>query len=188
MNMLKKIKFGCEWFITQGIFASEPVIKLIHDYAALCRKEGITPKKIILTFAPCGREKTLQFIKWLGMSVPQDVETRLFSRSRSLTATTTSTSSSSSTTTTIATTTSNALTLPLSSVDQASSHQAIVSESMALHAELLSRILLQTANTGVPLGVNVESLSIFKEEIDAAHTLFQQLQTLVLNGRYLIFM
>jgi hypothetical protein len=28
----------------------------------------------------------------------------------------------------------------------------------------------------VPLGINVESLSIFKEEIDAAHTLFQQLQ------------
>ena len=28
----------------------------------------------------------------------------------------------------------------------------------------------------MPLGINVESLSIFKEEIDAAHTLFQKLQ------------
>jgi hypothetical protein len=34
----------------------------------------------------------------------------------------------------------------------------------------------QTAGSGVPLGINVESLSIFREEIDAAHTLFQKLQ------------
>jgi hypothetical protein len=28
----------------------------------------------------------------------------------------------------------------------------------------------------VPVGINVESLSIYKEEIDAAHELFQKLQ------------
>jgi hypothetical protein len=35
----------------------------------------------------------------------------------------------------------------------------------------------------VPLGVNVESVSIVKEEIDAAHDLFQSLQKTLLDSR-----
>lgn len=73
-NMLRKMKFGAEWFITQGVFAAEPVIKLLHDYGDLCKKEGVAPKKVILTFAPCGRAKTMTFIKWLGMNVPETTE------------------------------------------------------------------------------------------------------------------
>jgi hypothetical protein len=65
-NMVKKVKLGAQWFITQGIFCSSATIKLLHDYGALCKQEGITPKKVILTFAPCGREKTMTFINWLG--------------------------------------------------------------------------------------------------------------------------
>jgi hypothetical protein len=58
-----------------------------------------------------------------------------------------------------------------------------VSESVKLLGEVLSTILEQTVGSGVPLGINVESLSIFREEIDAAHTLFQKLQALLLNHR-----
>ena len=53
------------------------IIKLLHDYGALCKREGVVPRKVILTFAPCGRPKTMSFIKWLGMSVPDDVEKRI---------------------------------------------------------------------------------------------------------------
>jgi len=35
----------------------------------------------------------------------------------------------------------------------------------------------------VPLGLNVESVSLVKEEIDAAHTLFQNLQATLLNAK-----
>ena len=58
-----------------------------------------------------------------------------------------------------------------------------VNTSVSLLKELLGTILLETAGSGVPLGINVESLSIFKEEIDAAHELFQSLQALLLNSR-----
>jgi hypothetical protein len=51
-----------------------------------------------------------------------------------------------------------------------------VAESVNLLCELLQEILKQTSGSGVPIGVNVESLSIYKEEIDAAHDLFQKLQ------------
>lgn len=69
INMLKKTEFGCEWFITQGIFSAGPVSKLLNEYGDVCREKGIVPKKVVLTFAPCGRSKTMTFIKWLGMSM-----------------------------------------------------------------------------------------------------------------------
>ena len=49
-----------------------------------------------------------------------------------------------------------------------------VQESLVLLGEILTNILLQTSNSGVPIGLSVESLSIFKDEIDAARDLFQQ--------------
>lgn len=137
MNMLRKMEFGAEWFITQGIFAADATIKLLNEYGDACRARGLQPKKVILTFAPCGRPKTLTFIKWLGMHVPQAVEERIF----------------------------------------AAAHP--VDESVDVLCELLVQILEGTGASGVPLGVNVESLSIFKEEINAAFELFQRLQVRV---------
>jgi hypothetical protein len=134
LNLLRKSEFGAEWFITQGIFDSMSIIQLIKDYGDLCRDRKIVPKKVVLTFAPCGRMKTMTFIKWLGMHVPEDVESRIFSSPQP------------------------------------------VQESINILCEILGEILLQTKGSGVPLGINVESLSIFKEEIDAAHELFQKLQ------------
>lgn len=51
-----------------------------------------------------------------------------------------------------------------------------VRESVTLLREILLNVLDQTSSSGVPIGINVESLSIFKDEIDAAHDLFQLLQ------------
>ena len=38
-----------------------------------------------------------------------------------------------------------------------------VDESIKILCELLTKILAETAGSGVPIGINVESLSIFKE-------------------------
>jgi hypothetical protein len=133
-NMLAKVSWGSEWFITQGIYNPEPTIQLIREYADRCRDLGITPKKLILSFAPCGRAKTMTFIKWLGMSVPEETENRILSAA-----------------------------VP-------------VVESINILCDILKTILASTSGCGVPIGINVESLSIFKEEIDAAHDLFQKLQ------------
>lgn len=140
VTMIRKVGMGANWFITQGIYNDGPIIKLLNDYGDDCRASGITPKKIILTFAPCGRAKTLTFIKWLGMHVPEEVEARI-----------------------------------MGAADP-------VNESVELLCEILVKILEQTHASGVPLGINVESLSIFKAEIDAAHTLFQRLQMILLNS------
>ena len=76
-NMARKVNMGCEWFITQGIYSEGAIIKLLNDYGDDCKAAKIVPKKVMLTFAPCGRPKTLTFIKWLGMFVPPEVEERI---------------------------------------------------------------------------------------------------------------
>ena len=140
LNMSRKAEFGAEWFITQGVFSAAPVSKLINDYGDVCREKGVVPKKVVLTFAPCGRKKTMDFIKWLGMFVPEHKEKRILNA------------------------------------------ESPVKESVILLREILLCILQQTGNSGVPLGINVESLSIFKDEIDAAHDLFQLLQVSSCNN------
>jgi 5,10-methylenetetrahydrofolate reductase len=134
INMMSKVEHGAQWFITQGVYEAAPTIKLINDYGDLCKSKGVIPKKIILTFAPCGRKKTMTFIKWLGMAVSEETEARI-----------------------------------LGAADP-------VAESVLIVCTLLTNILEGTGGSGVPIGINVESLSIFKEEIDAAHILFQKLQ------------
>jgi hypothetical protein len=140
-NMLRKSEAGASWFITQGIFDADSVVRLLRDYGALCRSRKVAPRKVILTFAPVGRRKTLDFIKWLGMSVPPHIEERIFAAA------------------------------------------SPVAESTAVLCEVLQAILEGSAGSGVPLGLNVESVSIVKEEIDAAHSLFQLLQSSMLNAR-----
>ena len=140
-NMLRKSEAGASWFITQGIFNAAPIVRLVREYGEAARRAGVAPRKVVLTFAPVGRRKTLEFIKWLGMAVPPELEARVFGAA------------------------------------------SPVAESLVVLSEVLGEILIGTAGSGVPLGLNVESVSIVKEEIDAAHTLFATLQAQLLNAR-----
>eukprot|EP00617_Octactis_speculum_P010554 CAMPEP_0185773440 /NCGR_PEP_ID=MMETSP1174-20130828/73589_1 /TAXON_ID=35687 /ORGANISM="Dictyocha speculum, Strain CCMP1381" /LENGTH=398 /DNA_ID=CAMNT_0028460131 /DNA_START=17 /DNA_END=1213 /DNA_ORIENTATION=+ len=142
-NLVRKMGMGAEWFISQAVYDVAATVKLVNDYDALCREKLISPKKIVLTFAPCGRKKTMSFIKWLGVCVPPEVEQRIFSEG------------------------------PDNSLDIATQ----------MICEMLTNILESTARTNVPLGVNVESVSGFREEIDASFTLFQSLQRIMLDHR-----
>lgn len=153
LNMLRKTKMGAKWFITQGIFDSEPIIKLLHDYSDACRAEGKTPSKVILTFAPCGRSKTMTFIKWLGIHVSNAVENLILGNPEGERE-------------------GEVVPIPANPV----------ANSIQLACDLFQEILLKTAGCGVPLGINVESLSIYKEEINGAHELFQKLQSILLTS------
>jgi len=74
LNMLRKQEAGCGWFVSQAVYDVENTIRLIRDYAAICRQKGFKPRKIILTFAPVSRAKTMEFVKWLGVQVPATAE------------------------------------------------------------------------------------------------------------------
>jgi len=162
--MGKKASWGAEWFITQGIYDPEPMIQVIKDYARLCQDEKKVPKKIILTFAPCGRRKTLEFIKWLGMQVPPEAEERMFAASDAALAAA-----------------AGAITPVAPGATKPKRLKPPVQLSCELLCDNLRRILQETSGSGVPLGVNVESVSGFKDEIDATHDLFRSLQAILLD-------
>jgi len=151
-NMMRKQNYGAEYFITQGIFTSGPIIRLIKDYGELCKELDVPCKKMILTFAPCGREKTLTFIKWLGMHVPEEVQARIFAAKTA-------------------------------DLKEGERDLGPVRESCKILTEVFQEVLTGIVGCGVPIGINVESLSIFREEIDAAHSLFQTLQSQLLSSR-----
>ena len=140
-RLLHKAQNGCRFFISQAIYDADTTIRLLHDYAQTCARAGIPPKRIILTFIPCGRPKTLDFIKWLGIAIaPQTVQTILDAPQ------------------------------PLS-------------KSIEICAANLQAILAQEYVQTLPLGVNVESVSINKDEIDASIDLFHVLQNVMQSHR-----
>lgn len=74
LRLLHKAAAGCDYFISQIVYQSEPTIRLLNDYLAACAREGAPPKRIVLTFAPCGRPKTAEFLRWLGVAITPETE------------------------------------------------------------------------------------------------------------------
>ncbi len=132
-RMIEKASRGASFFVSQTVYRAEATVRMLADYARDCAQAGVTPRRVVLTFAPVGREKTLAFMKWLGISIGADTE-RAIQRAAS----------------------------PLA-------------KSIEICRANLTQILEQDYVGRVPLGINVESVSINKDEIDASVDLFQAL-------------
>ena len=133
-RLLEKTAQGCKFFISQAVYNAQATIDLITSYARSCKAQGIKPQRIILTFTPCGSEKTLDFMQWLGISVPEATKWRMLDSQNPL------------------------------------------SESVRICRENLDLILQSCAHLDVPLGLNIESLTNRKEEIDASINLYRLLK------------
>lgn len=139
-RLLAKGIEGCEYFISQTVYHAPPTQQLLRDYLRDCRGAGVPPRRIVLTFAPCGREKTLAFIRWLGVNVAPETERAILGAASPL------------------------------------------AKSIEICRDNLRRILDEPYRDEIPLGVNVESVSINREEIDATIDLFHVLKE-TLEGR-----
>ncbi|KZN39600.1 methylenetetrahydrofolate reductase [Pseudoalteromonas luteoviolacea] len=136
-RLIDKTAQGCEFFISQAVYDAQATIDLLTSYARTCRQQGIEPKRIILTFTPCGGEKTLEFMQWLGISVPEATKWRMLDAENTL------------------------------------------KESIKICRENLDLILRSCAQLDVPLGLNIESLTNRKEEIDASISLYRLLKAIM---------
>lgn len=61
---------GCRFFVTQAVYNTENAKRFLDDYAAL----NVPKVPVIFTFTPCGSAKTLEFMRWLGLSVVPEYE------------------------------------------------------------------------------------------------------------------
>lgn len=83
-RLLAKGIGGCGYFISQTVYHAPPTQRLLADYLRDCRGAGVEPKRVILTFAPCGREKTIAFLRWLGVNVAPETERAILGAARPL--------------------------------------------------------------------------------------------------------
>lgn len=137
LRLVEKAERGCEYFVSQAVYSPSMTARLLRDYGADCARLGVAPKRIVLTFTPCGHERTLAFMKWLGIAIPPEAERAMRTSADPL------------------------------------------AESIRICAANLAQVLEEAGDTGVPLGVHVESVSIRKDELAASIDLFQALREAV---------
>jgi hypothetical protein len=133
-RLLAKGIEGCGYFISQTVYHAHATQRLLRDYARDCRGAGVEPRRVVLTFSPVGREKTVTFLNWLGVNVPPETRGAILGAASPLT------------------------------------------KSIEICCDNLRQILSHGDAHQVPLGINVESVSINKDEIDASIDLFHALK------------
>ena len=108
---------------------------LLSDYALALRASSRLPVPIVLTFSPCGSVRTLELMKWLGISFPRWLENEL-------------------------------------------RHSA---DTLERSVDLCERVFADVQDYArekrLPIGINVESVSIRKSEIDASVELYRRLSS-----------
>ncbi len=135
--MLSKQDDGCAFFVSQVCYDTDHIRDLLSDYAYTCRDEGVAARPVILTLAPCGSTKTLEFMSWLGIDVPRWLRTEI-TRSQD----------------------------PLTE----SYEQCVIN----------ARVLIDFCRRlGLPFGINVESLTNRKVEIEASVDLAREIRELL---------
>jgi hypothetical protein len=77
LRMLGKQDAGCTFFVSQICYDLDHTRDLLSDYSYTCRDRGITPVPVVLTLAPCGSAKTLDFMTWLGIDIPRWVRNEI---------------------------------------------------------------------------------------------------------------
>lgn len=140
-RMLEKTANGCRFFTTQAVYDPEATVLLLRDYSRACARNGLAPCRVILTFTPCGRAKTMEFMKWLGIAISAATERAIL-----------------------------AATSPLA-------------RSIEVCADNLRAVLAQPGFEDVPLGVNVESVAITREEIEGSVALCTELAAVFAQRR-----
>ncbi|MET0791181.1 MAG: 5,10-methylenetetrahydrofolate reductase [Polyangiaceae bacterium] len=128
LRILSKQQLGCAFFISQAVYDPAANRALLADLAREAEARGVRPAPLLLTITPCGTEKALEFMKWLGVAFDPEIERRL-----------------------------------RQSPD-------MLRESIAICEDLIRDFASQSSGP-IPLGINVESVSIRRADIDAAESL-----------------
>ncbi len=73
-RMLDKMRHGVSYFISQCIFNLDYAKQVIKDLALSCVRQQVNPPTVIFTLTACGSVKTLRFMEWLGIHVPDELK------------------------------------------------------------------------------------------------------------------
>ena len=133
-RVFSKIDNGCSFFVSQCVYNIDYSKNFLSDYyySSLEENRDITP--IIFTLTPCGSLRTLQFMEWLGISIPRWLNNDL-KHSRN-----------------------------------------ILPKSIELCKNIANELLEYSNRKNIPIGFNIESVAIRKEEIEASIELLKDIR------------
>lgn len=77
VRMLDKMSCGVSYFISQCVFNIDYAKQVIDDLTHTCTKKDIKFPTVIFTLTACGSQKTLHFMEWLGIDVPDELKEEL---------------------------------------------------------------------------------------------------------------
>lgn len=133
IRVKEKIDKGCRFFISQAVYHAEASKDFLSDYYYLCENTDLQMKPIIFTLTLCGSPKTLDFLKWLGVSIPKWVENDLINA------------------------------------------KDILSKSFDISYQIFQELNAFAKERNIPVGFNIESVSIKKDEIEASIELLKKI-------------
>jgi hypothetical protein len=73
-RILDKVASGVSYFVSQCVFNVDYAKKVIDDLCQTCREKQLSPPTIIFTLTACGSLKTLNFMEWLGIHIPETLK------------------------------------------------------------------------------------------------------------------
>jgi len=77
VRILDKLDSGVSYFISQCIFNVEYTKQILEDLVVACQKKKQEIPTLIFTLTICGSAKTLYFMEWLGIHIPEDIKEEL---------------------------------------------------------------------------------------------------------------
>jgi hypothetical protein len=77
VRILDKVDCGVSYFISQCIFNVEFTKQTLEALTAACQSKKQELPTIIFTLTICGSAKTLQFMEWLGIHIPENIKEEL---------------------------------------------------------------------------------------------------------------
>ncbi|RDX34151.1 5,10-methylenetetrahydrofolate reductase [Arcobacter sp. HD9-500m-PIT-SAG03] len=137
LRVFSKTDNGCEFFVSQAVYDLHASKKFLDDYSSYAKENNKEIVPIIFTLTPCGSVKTLEFMKWLGIHIPELLERKLMESGN------------------------------------------ILDDSVKFSIAIFESLYTYGLQKGIPIGCNVESVAIRKEEIDASIELLNEVQKIM---------
>ena len=128
---------GCRYFISQAVYNLQAAKDFLSDYYYYCKDNNREMVPILFTLTPCGSVKTLEFMRWLGISIPRWLQNDLMHS------------------------------------------EDILERSVYLAKEIFNDLYSFACEKNIPVGCNIESVSVRKVEIDASIALTREIKTLM---------
>lgn len=74
VRMMDKMSCGVSYFISQCVFNIDYAKKVLEDLSVSCHTKKVNLPTVIFTLTACGSAKTLHFMEWLGIHVPDELK------------------------------------------------------------------------------------------------------------------